>query len=129
MARISGVTIPKDKRVVIGLTYIFGVGPSRSKQILQKANVDESVRVKDLKPEEVDRIRAIVEKEYSTEGDLRREVGNNVRRLKDIKSYRGSRHAKRLPCRGQRTKVNTRTIRGRRRVTVGSGKKPTAQKT
>lgn len=128
MARIAGVTIPKDKRVVIALTYIFGIGPTLAEEILKKANIDVTVRVKDLKLDEEDRLRKIVEKEYSTEGDLRRELGSNVKRLRDIRSYRGGRHAKKLPARGQRTKVNSRTVRGNRRSTMGSGRR-TLQKT
>lgn len=127
--RISGVTIPKQKRVVIGLTYIYGVGLTRSKAILKKASIDESIRVKDLSQEQEDAIRAIVEKEYKTEGDLRREISSNIKRLRDIKSYRGIRHAHRLPVRGQRTKTNSRTPRGNKRNMATSGKKPAAQKT
>ncbi len=129
MARISGVTIPKDKRIVIALTYIYGIGLVTSKKILAAAQIDESVRAKDLSDEQEDKIRAIVEKQYKTEGDLRREVMSNIRRLKDIKCYRGSRHTKHLPVRGQRTKVNTRTVRGNRKASVGSGRKPAASKT
>ena len=127
--RVSGVTIPKQKRVEIALTYIFGIGPTRSVQILEKANVDKNIRVKDLSQTEEDAIRAIVEKEYKTEGDLRREVSGNIKRLSDIKSHRGTRHAKRLPVRGQRTKTNSRTQRGNKRNLAGSGRKPAAQKT
>jgi len=127
--RISGVTIPKDKRVVIALTYIFGIGPSISRKILSDAGVDESVRVKDLNHDQEDSIRNIIEKKFKTEGDLRREIGSNIKRLKEIKSYRGTRHFKRLPCRGQRTKTNNRTLRGNKRNVAVSGKKPSAQKT
>ncbi|MFH1947418.1 MAG: 30S ribosomal protein S13 [Candidatus Magasanikbacteria bacterium] len=127
--RISGVTIPKDKRVVISLTYIFGIGPTTSVKILAEANIDESIRVKDLTQDQQDSIRNIIEKKHKTEGDLRREVSSNIKRLKDIKSYRGTRHTKRLPVRGQRTKTNSRTMRGNKRNLATSGKKPTAQKT
>lgn len=127
--RVSGVTIPKQKRVVISLTYVMGIGNIRSKKILASAGVDENIRVKDLTQDQEDKIRAIVEGEYKTEGDLRREVGENIKRLKDIKSYRGIRHIKRLPSRGQRTKTNSRTLRGNKRNIASSGKKPSAQKT
>ncbi len=127
--RLAGVTIPKEKRVVISLTYIYGIGPTSSKKILSKARVDESIRVKDLTQEQEDLIRSIVEKEYTTEGNLRREISANIKRLKDIKSYRGIRHIRHLPVRGQRTKTNSRTVRGNKRNVATSGKKPTAQKT
>ncbi|EKD67280.1 MAG: 30S ribosomal protein S13 [uncultured bacterium] len=127
--RVAGVTIPKQKRVVIALTYVKGVGLTSSKKILENAGVDESVRVKDLTQEQEDKIRAILEGGYITEGDLRRDVAANIKRLKDIKSYRGSRHIKRLPARGQRTKTNSRTVRGNVRNKAASGKKPSAQKT
>ena len=127
--RVAGVTIPKDKRVVIALTYIFGVGSTTSKLVLKQAQVDESTRVKDLTQEQEDKIRNLIEKAHKTEGDLRREVSSNIKRLKDIKSYRGSRHTKRLPVRGQRTKTNNRTLRGNKRNLATSGKKPAGQKT
>ncbi len=127
--RVAGVTIPKQKRVVISLTYVSGVGLTSSQKILSLAGVDESIRVKDLTQEQEDKIRSILEGEYKTEGDLRRDVGSNIKRLKDIKSYRGVRHMKRLPTRGQRTKTNSRTLRGNKRNLASSGKKPGAQKT
>ncbi|MBI2436262.1 MAG: 30S ribosomal protein S13 [Candidatus Magasanikbacteria bacterium] len=127
--RVAGVTIPKEKRVVIALTYVYGIGMSISQRILKQAKVDESIRVKDLSQEQEDMIRNLVEKGERTEGDLRRDVSSNIKRLKDIKSYRGTRHAKRLPTRGQRTKTNSRTLRGNKRNIATSGKKPTAQKT
>lgn len=127
--RVSGITIPKQKPVVISLAYIYGIGPTRSKSILAQARVELQKRVKDLTSEEEARIRDIIEKEYTTEGDLRRQISSNIKRLKDIKSYRGSRHAKRLPVRGQRTKTNSRTVRGNKRNMATSGKKPAAQKT
>ena len=127
--RISGVTIPKDKRVVISLTYVYGIGPTTATKILAEANIDESVRVKDLTQDQQDAIRNIMEKTHKTEGDLRREVAGNIKRLKDVKAYRGIRHAKRLPVRGQRTKTNSRTMRGNKRNLATSGKKPGAQKT
>lgn len=123
MARIAGVTLPSDKRIVIALTYIFGIGNTRSKKILKLANIDESIRTKELTPDQENTIRAIVEKEYRVEGELKREVLGNIKRLKDVKSYRGIRHMKRLPVRGQRTKTNSRTIRGNVRRTAGSGRR------
>ena len=127
--RVSNITIPREKRVVIALTYIFGIGNPSAKKILAAAKVNEDTRVKNLTQEEEDRIRMIVEKQYKTEGDLRREVIGNVKRLKDIKAYRGVRHAKHLPVRGQRTKTNSRTVRGNKRNLAPSGKKLSAQKT
>ncbi len=120
--RIAGVNIPHDKRVEIALTYIFGMGLSRSQKVLATAKVNKNTRVKDLKEAEVNAIRELVEKKYTVEGDLRREVQSNVKRLKDIGSWRGLRHTRRLPVRGQRTKTNSRTVRGNKRVTMGSGK-------
>jgi len=127
--RVAGVNIPKEKRIVIALTYIFGIGSTRSKEILKKAQIDDSIRTKDLTHDQEDLLRNIIEKEYKTEGDLKREEIANIKRLKDIKSYRGIRHTKRLPSRGQRTKTNSRTVRGNVRKTMGSGRKPTGQKT
>jgi small subunit ribosomal protein S13 len=127
--RISGVTIPKDKRTIISLQYVYGIGAVRAKSILKEVGINESTRVKDLTQDEEDKIRSLVEKTYTTEGDLRREVNSNIKRLKDIKSYRGLRHAKKLPVRGQRTKTNSRTVRGNKRVMAGSGRKPAGQKT
>lgn len=129
MARISGVTIPKEKRVEIGLTYIFGIGKKTSSQILKQAGVNPDTRVKDLTEDEVNKIRDAIEKGYRTEGDLKREILSNIKRLKEIQSYRGTRHSRGLPSRGQRTKTNSRTVRGNVRRTMGSGKKPPAQKT
>ncbi len=123
MARIAGVTIPAQKRVVVALTYIYGVGNITAKKILAKAKVGEDLRVKDLSPDQENAIRVIVEKEHRVEGDLRREILGNVKRLKDLGTYRGARHTKRLPVRGQRTKTNSRTIRGNVRKTAGSGRR------
>ncbi len=123
MARIAGVNIPTNKRVVIALTYIAGIGLATSKKIIKQVKVDESKRVKDLTKDEENMIRAIVEKEYRVEGELRRDIMSNVKRLKEIGSYRGTRHAKRLPARGQRTKTNSRTVRGNVRNTAGSGRR------
>ncbi len=127
--RVAGVTIPKEKQVGTALTYVYGIGDTSAKKILSTAKVAVNVRVKDLTQEQEDRIREIVEKQFKTEGDLRREVSSNIKRLKDIKSYRGTRHAKKLPVRGQRTKTNSRTVRGNKRNIATSGKKPAGQKT
>jgi small subunit ribosomal protein S13 len=127
--RIAGVTIPNEKRVEISLTYIFGIGRSLSAKILAEADVSPDKRVKDLTEEEANKLRTIIEKKYRVEGDLKREVGSNIKRLKEISSYRGMRHAKGLPTRGQRTKTNSRTVRGNTRRTAASGKKMSAQKT
>jgi small subunit ribosomal protein S13 len=127
--RISGITIPNNKRVVIALTYVKGIGNTTAKSILAQAQIDESIRVKDLSPEQEDKIREMIEGVYKTEGDLRREVSTNIKRLMDIKAYRGVRHSKRLPSRGQRTKTNSRTVRGNKRNLAASGKKKAAAKT
>lgn len=127
--RISGIEIPKQKRIEVALCYLYGVGPTLSKKILTKAGINFDTRTKDLTPAEEDKLRLIVEKEYKTEGDLRREIQANIKRLKDIKAYRGIRHMRHLPVRGQRTKTNSRTVRGNVRKTAASGKKPAAQKT
>ena len=123
MPRIAGVNIPDKKRVEVALTYIFGIGRTLSDKILKDAKIDINKRAKDLTSEEVNRVRDIVEKQYKVEGDLRREISLNIKRLKDITSYRGVRHSRHLPVRGQRTKTNTRTVRGNVRKTVGSGRK------
>ncbi len=127
--RIAGTTIPNEKRIVIALNYIYGIGPTLSKKILETAGIDENIRTKNLTNEQQDKLRAITEKTYRTEGDLRREIQSNIKRLKDIKCYRGLRHMKHLPARGQRTKTNSRTVRGNVRKTMGSGRKPGGQKT
>lgn len=129
MARIAGANIPTEKRVEIALTYIYGIGLTSSKKILAHLKINPDTRVKNLTEDEVNRLRRMIEDEYTVEGDLKREVLTNIKRLKEINSYRGSRHAKHLPARGQRTKTNTRTVRGNTRKTMGSGRKPAAQKT
>ena len=129
MARITGITLPSNKRIEIGLTYIFGIGQSLANKILKVANIDRDKRVKELSETEVNKLREIIEKNYKVEGELKREILMNIKRLKEIDSYRGSRHTKHLPVRGQRTKTNTRTVRGNVRKTVGSGRKPATQKT
>jgi len=118
VARIAGVDLPRDKRVLIGLTYIYGVGRSLSGKILKLANVNESTRVRDLTDDEITRITSIIQRECVVEGDLRREVNMNIKRLMDIGCYRGLRHRRGLPCRGQRTRTNSRTRKGPRR-TIG----------
>ena len=123
MIRISGITIPKEKRIVISLTYIFGIGPSLSKKILKEAKIDESKRTSELTDEEANRLRTIIEKQHKTEGELRRERRDAIDRLKRIDCYRGSRHKKGLPVRGQNTKTNSRTVRGNKRNIAGSGRK------
>lgn len=127
--RIAGVTIPNEKRVEIALTYIFGIGLKTAQNILEQTKVSPDTRVKDLKEDEVNKLRVIIEKQHKVEGDLKRDVMGNIKRLKEIGSYRGSRHTKGLPVRGQRTKTNNRTVRGNARKTMGSGRKPSAQKT
>ena len=128
MIRIAGIIIPENKRAVIALTVVSGIGKSTSINILNQAGVSENDRFKDISDEKVERIRSLIEGQYKVEGDLRVEVSNNIRRLKEIGSYRGARHSKNLPVRGQRTKTNARTKRGKR-VTVGSGRKKTSEKT
>ena len=123
MARIAGVTIPNDKRVVIALTYVYGVGEATSKKILAQAGVDQNIRTKDLTDDQVNEIRTLLEKNYRLEGDLRRDKLSRIKRLKEIGSYRGTRHSKSLPVRGQRTKSNSRTVRGNVRRTTGSGRR------
>jgi small subunit ribosomal protein S13 len=122
MARIAGVDIPREKRIVVSLTYIHGIGPSSSQQILTAANVPQATRVRDLTEEEVNRLREVIDKRFKVEGDLRREVSMNIKRLMEIGSYRGIRHRRNLPVRGQRTKTNARQRRGPRK-TVGVRRK------
>ena len=127
MARIAGVDIPRDKHVVIALTYIYGIGNTRSREIVSRANVDPTRRVRDLTEEELSRLRELIDREYTVEGDLRREVNLNIKRLMEIGCYRGLRHRRGLPVRGQRTRTNARTRRGPRR-TVAGRKKASAKK-
>jgi len=122
VARIAGVDIPRNKRVEVALTYIFGIGPTSAKGILTKTNVDPDTRVHNLTEEEVNRIRETVDKEYTVEGDLRRQVSMNIKRLIEIKCYRGIRHQRGLPVHGQRTRTNARTRRGTKK-TVGVRRK------
>ncbi|HAF06917.1 MAG: 30S ribosomal protein S13 [bacterium] len=123
MARIAGVDLPKNKRIEIALTYIYGIGLSSSLKILKEANVDPSIRVKDLKDEDVEKIRKIIEKDYKVEGILKSEISENIKRLKEIQCYRGIRHIKGLPVRGQRTRTNARTRKGPSKGSVALKKK------
>lgn len=125
--RILGITIPDTKRLEIGLTALYGVGRPRAQKILTEAKIPFGKKPPELGSEEENRLRVLFEK-YRLEGDLRREVGGNIKRLKDIKAYRGTRHARRLPTRGQRTKTNSRTVRGNVRKTMGSGKRKVEKK-
>ena len=124
MARLAGVDLPKEKRVEVGLTYIYGIGLSRSQKILEKTGISPDVRVKDLTDDDLAKIRKVIDEDYSVEGALRREVALNIKRLTEIGCYRGLRHKKGLPVRGQRTKTNARTRKGPRKV-VSRSKKET----
>ncbi len=119
MARIAGVDIPREKRVEIALTYIFGIGLPTSQKVLAQANVNPDTRVRDLTEDQVGRLRDIIDRRHKVEGDLRREVALNIKRLQEIGSYRGLRHRRNLPCRGQRTKTNARTRKGPRKTVAG----------
>ncbi len=123
MARIAGVDIPRNKRVEIALTYIFGIGNTSSKKILGAADVDPNVRVRDLSETDVTKLRQIIEKDYMVEGDLRREVAMNIKRLGEIGSYRGLRHRRHLPAHGQRTRTNSRTRKGPKKTVAGRGRR------
>lgn len=126
MARIAGINIPDKKRIEIALTYIYGIGKSLSKKILEEAKISPDIKAEKLSEEEINKLREIIEgKKYKIEGDLRRELMTNIKRLKEIGSYRGIRHIKGLPARGQQTKTNSRTVRGNVRRTMGSGKRRT----
>ncbi len=129
MPRIAGVNIPENKRIEIALTYIYGIGNSLSKKILKEVKIDANKKASDLTPKEVNELKELIEKKYKIEGDLRRQIMINVKRLKDIGAWRGIRHIKGLPVRGQRTKTNNRTVRGNVRKTMGSGRKPPAAPT
>lgn len=129
MARIAGINLPPNKKIDTALTYLYGVGLSLSKKILKELNINPDTHTKDLKEDEVNRLREVIESRYRIEGDLRREVLSNIKRLREIACYRGMRHAKGLPTRGQRTRTNSRTVRGNVRRTMGSGRKTAAEKT
>ena len=124
MARIAGITLPPEKNIAVGLTYIYGIGRSKSNQILEEAKIDKAKKVKNLSEDEVNKIRQIIEKREKIEGDLRKEVSMNIKRLIDIGCYRGIRHKRKLPVRGQRTKTNARTRKGPRGHTIKKIKAP-----
>ena len=128
MARIAGIDLPREKRVDVGLTYIFGIGRAASANILKKAGVDGAIRVKDLSEDQIVKLREIIDRDHEVEGDLRKEVTMNIKRLIDIGTYRGLRHRKSLPVRGQRTKTNARTRKGKR-TAIGKARKPAAATT
>lgn len=129
VARIAGVTIPQNKRTIIALQYVFGVGAIRAKEALVKTGIDGNKRVQTLTEDEINKLREYIEKNFRVEGELRRETMSNIKRLKEIGSWRGSRHIKRLPSRGQRSKTNSRTVRGNVRKTMGSGRVKSGLKT
>jgi len=123
MIRISGVNIPDEKRIEIALTYVYGIGPSTSKKILTRLEINPDTRTKELSAEQANKLREEVEKKYKVEGELKHEIKMNIKRLREIGCYRGIRHQKGLPSRGQRTKTNSRTVRGNVRKTMGSGRR------
>ena len=129
MPRIAGVNIPEQKQIEIALTYIFGIGLSLSRKILAAAGINPQRRASELTSQELSRLKEIIEKNHKIEGELKREIMMNIKRLRDVGSWRGIRHIKGLPVRGQRTKTNTRTVRGNVRKTVGSGRKPPTEPT
>ncbi len=129
MFRISSTTLPDNKNLDIALSYLYGIGRPLALTILKKANLDPHIKIKNLTSEQTAKLREIIEKTYRVEDDLRREVRGNIKRLVNIGSYRGTRHIRKLPTRGQHTKTNTRTVRGNVRKTVGSGKKKSSEKT
>lgn len=129
MARLVGITIPDNKKILYSLTYVYGIGLTLSGKILKQAAIDPNRKASELTSEELGRLKEIIEKNYKIEGELRREIMMNVKRLKDVGCWRGLRHIKGLPVRGQKTKTNNRTVRGNVRKTVGSGRKPAAEPT
>jgi small subunit ribosomal protein S13 len=129
IVRIAGVVLPQNKRIEIALTYLYGIGHPLAKKILVSAQINPDTRTNALRDDEVNKLRELIEKSYRVEGDLKREVLGNIKRLKEINCYRGMRHARGLPVRGQRTKTNSRTVRGNVRRTMGSGRKPAGEKT
>ena len=129
MPRIAGVNIPEKKKIIYSLAYIYGIGRSSAEKIVAGLKVDPNKRVKDLTEDELKRLRDVVDKNYKVEGDLKRTIQSNIKRLKEVGTYRGYRHSRGLPVRGQRTKTNSRTRRGNVRKTVGSGRKKSAEKT
>jgi small subunit ribosomal protein S13 len=129
MPRIIGINIPENKQIGIALGYIYGIGRESAKKVLKEARISEVIKAKDLTPEQMKLLEEVIKKNYRVEGDLKRDVMMNIKRLKDIVSWKGMRHSRNLPVRGQRTKTNTRTVRGNVRKTVGSGRKPAATPT
>ena len=129
MARIAGVDLPRDKRIEISLTYIYGIGRTRSNEILGKVGIDPDKRVRDLTESEISGLRQTIDREYQVEGDLRRQVQQNIRRLQDIRCYRGIRHIRGLPVRGQRTRTNARTRKGPKKTVAGQGRRRGMKKT
>lgn len=128
MARIEGVDLPRNKRVEVGLTYLFGIGPTRAQKILAQTRINPDTRIKDLSEAEVSAIREVISKQFKVEGDLRREVQMNIKRLIEIGSYRGLRHRRNLPVHGQRTKTNARTRKGTKKTVAGRGRRKGAKK-
>jgi small subunit ribosomal protein S13 len=128
MPRIAGVDIPRNKQIWVSLQYLYGIGPGNSKKILDKANIKHDIKADTLTEEEINKIREIIDREYSVEGDLRKDINLNIRRLIEIGSYRGTRHRRSLPVRGQRTRTNARTRRGSRKTVAGRGQKRGATK-
>lgn len=129
VVRIAGLVLPQNKRIEIALSYLYGIGQAQARKILASAKINPDTRTNALTEDEVNKLREIIEKNYKVEGDLKREIFSNIKRLKEIGAYRGTRHARGLPARGQRTKTNSRTVRGNVRRTMGSGRKTPAQKT
>lgn len=129
MLRIAGVIIPENKKIIVSLAYIYGIGQSLARKIVSNLKIDASKKTSELTEEEANKLRDFIEKNYKIEGGLKREIQSNIKRLKEIGSYRGSRHSRGLPVRGQRTKTNSRTRRGNVRKTVGSGRKKSSEKT
>jgi len=129
MARIAGINIPNEKKIGISLCYVYGLGRTNSLKILNEVKIDPNIRTKDLTEDQLNKLRNVVEKQYKVEGVLRREVLANIKRMKEIKCHRGTRHLRGLPVRGQTTRVNSRTVRGNVRRTMGSGRKDANQKT
>lgn len=129
MIRIAGINIPDNKRIEVALTYVYGIGLPTSQKILKELDINTNIRTKDLTAEDANHLREAIEKKYRVEGELRHIVKSNIKRLKEISCYRGTRHQKGLPARGQRTKTNTRTVRGNTRKTMGSGRKKSSDKT
>lgn len=129
IVRIAGVTLPANKRVLYAVQYIYGIGATRAIKVIADANITDNPRVKDMTEPQANKLREMIEKGFKVEGDLKREVLLNIKRLKEIGAYRGTRHSRNLPTRGQRTKTNSRTVRGNVRRTMGSGRKSAAEKT